>query len=639
MTNPRAATPSVHARAAIREDRELRCSLPVPGVPESLGSLLRRQVDQRGDQPLVREFGQGTPRDTTWREFAARVAAFGAFLDAVGTRPGDRVVAVSPNRGEMLVAEFAAAGLGAIHVPVFSGYSAEQTRGLVEYARPKVLLVGGGLQLERTGIPRSVRAVVSFDSLPNGCAPPPGCSPRVVFTDLASAVRAFTNPIEGAVAAWLDRAASIDPHRPSLMLYTSGTTGRNKGVLLSHDNILSQQRALSTAVWQIGPGDRFLSYLPWHHSFGGNFEKFAALANGALLVLDDSQGRDFGRLLENWKRVRPTLYFSVPKVFQQLASHVETHPEEEAQIFHADFRFVFTAAAPLPAHLAAFFAARGIPVQEGWGLTETAPCCTVTDPGEPRDLAGVVGYPIPGVRLRLASDGEILVRGPNVMVGYYRDPEATQRVLTDDGWFHTGDLGEFAGRALRLVTRKDRVFKLLNAEKVAPTSLEQQIASLNPYIRHVIVVGEGREALSALIFPDFFRIEQEFGADRAAAEREVKASLRDTMLRFNQEHPVKYERIQAFAIVSKELTVEDQELTPSLKVRYRNVLEAADGYLEAIYEPGADCDCRFLRKVMRLAPDNRPCVLGLDRTLDRCHECAGFVFPDEIEPPVPGAAG
>ncbi|MBL8988569.1 MAG: AMP-binding protein [Gemmatimonadetes bacterium] len=610
---------AAHAAAVIREDRILRCGTACPGAPESLGGLLRRQVARLGGRPMFQEMGSSGWRGTSWSEFAARVAGTAGWLEDVGVEVGDRVVAVSGNRGEMLVAEFAAAALGAIHVPIFAGYSADQTRALVEQAAPTVLLVAEPGQLARTGVPGSVRAVASFDPPRSGRA---DGVPVSAFAEVAVAAP------RGTTAVWLDRAAGVDPFTPSLMLYTSGTTGLNKGVLLTHDNLLSQQRALSAGVWRVTPEDRFLSYLPWHHSFGGNFEKFAALANGALLAIDDSHGRDFPRLLANWLAVRPTVYFSVPKLFQQLVSHVETHPDDEVPIFRSGLRFVFTAAAPLPGHLSAFFAARRIPVQEGWGLTETSPCCTVTDPTEERDQAGVVGYPIPGVTIRLAPDGEILVRGPNVMPGYFRNPEATARALPGDGWFHTGDLGEFVGSALKLVTRKDRVFKLLNAEKVVPTTLEQQLAGRNPYIRHIIVAGEGRDTLSALIFPDFFRIEQEFGADREHAERTVKASLRETLLEFNREHPIKYERIQAFAVVSRELSVENQELTPSLKLRFRNVLESSRDYLEAIYQPTVDCDCRFLRKVMRLAPDDRRCFMGLDRTLDRCHDCAGFVFDD-----------
>jgi acyl-CoA synthetase (AMP-forming)/AMP-acid ligase II len=156
----------------------------------------------------------------------------------------------------------------------------------------------------------------------------------------------------------------------------------------------------------------------------------------------------------------------------------------------------------------------------------------------------MVGYPIPGVTLKLADDGEILAQGPNVMPGYFANPEATAQALPGDGWFHTGDLGELIGAGLKLVTRKDRVFKMLNAEKVVPTELENRLAGMNPYVRHVIVVGAGRDFLAALIYPDFFRIEQEFGSDRALADSAVKRSLRETILRFNREHPVKYERFQ-----------------------------------------------------------------------------------------------
>jgi long-subunit acyl-CoA synthetase (AMP-forming) len=173
-------------------------------------------------------------------------------------------------------------------------------------------------------------------------------------------------------------AAAIDPGKPALMMYTSGTSGPLKGVLLSHDNILSQQRALS-AIWDVTPDDRFLSYLPWHHSFGGIFEKYTALYHGAALCIDESLGKDFAVLLRNWNDVQPTIYFSVPKIYQQLVVHAQAHPDDEGRIFHEGLRFVFTAAAPLPATISAFFAAKGIPVLEGWGLTETSPCCRLTD--------------------------------------------------------------------------------------------------------------------------------------------------------------------------------------------------------------------------------------------------------------------
>ena len=616
-----------HAAAAIREGDIIRSTLGPVGKRETIVSMLVRNASRFGGHPVFAEWRDGGFEEIGWDRFLDDVVSLGRFLAASGVGPGDRVLVFSPNRGEMLVTEMAVTALGAIYVPIFSGYPADQAGTLIAHAAPAAIVVAGSDHLGRASIPPTVRALVSFDPVDGAILERALAGTAVEPTLYRDALRLgrVAGPDDPHRAEFLEQAVRRDPTEPFLMMYTSGTSGVPKGVLLTQDNILSQQRALA-AVWSITPADRFLSYLPWHHSFGGLFEKYNALYNGATIWLDDSLGKDFERLLALWKRVRPSIYFSVPKVFQQLVVHVQTHSKEERDVFHPGLRFVFTAAAPLPANISRFFAERRIPVLEGWGLTETSPCCTMTDLAEPRTIPGMVGYPIPGVEVGIGADGEILVRGPNVMQGYFGNSEDTDRALPGDGWFHTGDLGEFAGAGLKLVARKDRVFKLLNAEKVVPTAIENRLAGMNPYIRHVVVTGAGRTFLAALIFPDFYRISQEFGDDQATAEQRVKDSLRDTIIAFNREHPVKYERIQAFAVISKELTIEEHELTPSLKVRVQNILAGSAEYLDAVYEPSADCDCRFLRKVLRIAPDERLCFAGRDRTLDRCHECGSLVF-------------
>ena len=614
---PRGRLPRSHARATIRRDDLVRSTLAAGRRRETLGTVLARNAAELGPRAVCCERRNGQYVSTSWARLLDDTCAFAAFLGEYGVGHGARVAVVSRNRAAMLTAEFATTGTGAIYVPLFAGYSAEQTSDLLGHAEPSVVILPHARDVDRIRIPSSARAVLSFGSMSDARRNVLG------FDDVVRHYR----PDGAARRRFIAAAAAVDPDAPCLMMYTSGTSGALKGVLLTHDNILSQRRAVR-ALWNVTPADRFLSYLPWHHSFGGIFEKHAALYTGATIYVDDSMGRDFDALLRNFLEVRPTIYFSVPKIYQQLVAHAQAHPEDEPRIFHPGLRFVFTAAAPLPANLSRFFAEKGIPVVEGWGLTETSPCCTLTDPSEPRGDAGMVGYPIPGVTVRIARDGEILVHGPNVMVGYFRDEAATRNALPGDGWFHTGDLGELAGTTLRLIGRKDRVFKMLNAEKVVPTDIENRLAGMNRYIRHVIVAGDGRDFIAALVFPDFFRIAEEFGDDRARAEREVKASLRDTLLEFNRTHPVKYERISACAVVSKELTIEDGELTPSLKVRVRDVLSRSAGYLEAVYEPTPRCECRFLRRVMRLSDDARPCFAGRDRTLAQCHECGAFIFDD-----------
>jgi long-subunit acyl-CoA synthetase (AMP-forming) len=619
-----------HALAAVREGDTIRSLLAPVGEREGVGALLARNVARFGAHAVYSERRDGSFCPVSWEAFARDVASFGDFLSSAGAGSGTRVAVVSPNRGEMLVAEFATMSIGATYVPIFAGYPAEQLQDLLCQADATVVIVAGREQLAGVRFRKAARALVTLEPIEPETVKPPLRGSRADHTTFRDALDRFA--ADGPrVAEFLDNAARIDPGEPCLLNFTSGTSGVLKGVVLTHDNILSQQRALS-AIWSVTREDRFLSYLPWHHSFGGIFEKYTALCNGATIHIDDSRGKDFGVLRRNWAEVRPTIYFSVPQVYQQLVTHVQSRPEDEGTIFHPGLRFVFTAAAPLPANVSAFFAAKRVPVLEGWGLTETSPCCTLTDLTQPRSVPGMVGYPIPGVTLGIAADGEILVRGPNVMRGYYEDPAATAQALPGDGWFHTGDLGEFVGAGLKLVARKDRVFKMLNAEKVVPTELENRLAGMNSFIRHVIVAGQGRSFLAALIFPDYFRIAEQFGTDQVTADRVVKESLRDTLLAFNSEHRVKYERIQAFAVISKELSLEDEELTPSMKVRVRNVLEHAEEYLEAVYEPSEDCDCRFLRKVMRLSPDDRRCFAGIDRTLDQCHACGSFVFGDAPAP-------
>ena len=616
-----------HARSAVRDGNVIQSTLLPIGPRESVGSMLARNAARLGEKAIFREKRGGRFVSVTWEDFLYDVVSFGQFLSSFGIGKKDPVAVFSPNRGEMLVAEFAVMCLGAVYVPIFPGYSAEQTRGLIEHSGAVALILADRDQLDKMYVPPSVRLIVSFEPIARATVDDALAGHKAEYFNFKAALRrnALGDQDDLRLKMFLWSAARIGPDEPCLMMYTSGTSGIQKGVRLSHDNILSQQRALA-ALWNITPEDRLLSYLPWHHSFGGIFEKYTALYNGATLVLDDSFGKDFDLLLKNWKEVRPTVFFSVPKIYQQLVDHVRLHPADDERIFHKEISFLFTAAASLPSNLSEFFAARKIPVLEGWGLTETSPCCTVTDIEEPRSVPGMVGYPLPGVKIKLAKDGEILVQGPNVMSGYHDSPQATAEVLPGDGWFRTGDLGAFVGAGLRLVTRKDRVFKMLNAEKIVPTELENLLAGRNKYIRHILVAGDGKSFLAALIYPNFFLIEEEFGGDLQRAEEAVKESLRRTIVEFNEEHPVKYERLQAFAVVSKELSIEDHELTPSLKVRVRNVLRNAEEYLEAIYEPSEDCDCRFLRKVMRLAPESRRCFMNEDRALDRCHECGSFVF-------------
>jgi len=613
----------------INEKGVYRSGIALPGEAETIGSMLERNAARFSERAIIREKKNGGYRAVTWEDFLCDVVSLGLFFRSKDIGRGDRVAVISRNREEMLVTEFALMCIGAIHMPIFAGYFSEQVHMLLESSGAKAVVLSDREQLEKIYAPADLQFILSFDPIARATIDDVLTRFKGQYIHWRAALRqnGVTGPGDPRVGHFMKRAGRIDPGSPCLMMYTSGTSGRQKGVLLTHDNILSQQRALS-ALWELDERDRFLSYLPWHHSFGGIFEKYTALYRGATLALDESYGKDFDLLLSNWRAIRPSVYFSVPMIYQELVDFVRTHPESEDEIFHGGIKFVFTAAAPLPANISEYFARRGIPVLEGWGLTETAPCCTLTDIGRPRDSPGVVGFPIPGVSIRLDGDGEILIHGPNVMKGYFGNEDGTREVFTDDGWFRTGDIGTISEKGLKLLARKDRIFKLLNAEKVIPTPLENRLVGDNEYIRHAIVVGGARDCLAALIFPDYFLIQERFGEDLERSDEVVKASFRDSVLRLNEENPVKYEHIKAFAVVTKPLSLEDHDLTPSMKVRVENVLKNTEEYIEAIYDPSIDCDCRFLRRVFRMEGDDRPCFKDKDRTLGQCHRCGVFVFED-----------
>jgi long-subunit acyl-CoA synthetase (AMP-forming) len=392
-------------------------------------------------------------------------------------------------------------------------------------------------------------------------------------------------------AEFEDSIDKVELADPCLIMYTSGTTGMPKGVVLCHRNILSQQKGLSL-IRNLGTNDRFLSYLPWHHSFGGLFERFSALYSGATLTIDHSYGKNLSLLLENFKTIRPTVYFSVPKIYQALVTEARHSPELEQKIVHPELKFVFTAAAPLPEDISAYFKEKKIPVVEGWGLTETSPCVTITSHSGER-YPHTVGLPLAGIEVKIGNNDEILVKGPNVMLGYYKNPEKTSRAIDEEGWFHTGDLGEITDKGLALRGREDGMFKLSNGEKVSSQILELTLVSSSEYIENAVVMKGEKDHIAALIFPNFRNLEswaQKKGISGHSREElikniVVKQLFQKEIQNGNTKITPKFARLKAFALVARELTLQQGELTPSLKTVRKKVVENFQPLVNAIYHP------------------------------------------------------
>ena len=573
-----------------------QCSIPLGEVEPTVGAMLEKRAVQFHSHVVFKERkADGHYHGLEWGEFYRRVRNLGSSLLSLGVKKGEPIAVYSANNEEMLLWELAVMSIGAISVPIFSGYPPAQLSYVLQHCAARMILIPDSRQLEqfyKASCADRLRTIV----LARGMGPAE--DRRVIaFNDLLRAPSG--DAFDAAVGA-------RHPHDPCLIMYTSGTTGDPKGVVLTHRNILSQQKALSL-VWDVGPGDVFLSYLPWHHSFGGLFERFTALASGATLCVDDGLGRDLGRLVHNWKEIQPTLFFSVPKIFQALVREARRDAEVDRCLFHRSLRFVFTAAAPLPTACADYFAQKGVEVLEGWGLTETSPCVTMTRPGVER-VPSVVGQPIPGVEMRVSEDRELFVRGPNVMQGYYRDKEGTEQAIDAQGWFRTGDLGELTPPGLRLICRRDGLFKLTNGEKVPSMMVENSLVSTSHYVDHALAVGTGKAYVAALLFPNVRNLQSwavENGLhgeleDHFFHRPEVLDLFREEVEEQNLRLGPGYLRVKAFAVVPQELTLERGELTPSMKVCRCRVLEQCEDLVKAIYHEGYS-DPYLENRIVRLA--------------------------------------
>lgn len=544
-------------------------------VCPNIGTMLSTNGELFASRSAFAEKRGGHYLHTSWAELLRDVWTFGAFLSQSGLTKGSRVALVTENSYHRLVAELAVMSCGLVSVPIFDGYDGERLGSLIAFSEVEMLVVES---------PELLAKIPKFASSPHLVL-----SGSSAGSDLPSVGEILRNE---EYIALQHRAIALSMSVMSgdlaLVMYTSGTTGFPKGVMLTHHNILSQQRALEL-LWKAESGMRFLCYLPWHHSFGGLFERFFALYSGGSLAIDDSRGKNIDLLFQNFKAIRPHIYFSVPKVYAEIVSRILRDDTAGETFFHPDLRFVFTAAAPLSTSITDIFRQRRVPVAEGWGLTETSPCATLTELALDRE-PGRVGLPIPGVEVKLADDGEILVRGANVMRGYFKNPEATEKAFAADGWLKTGDIGGIDEKGVRILSRKDRMFKLDNAEKVFPAMIEGRIQTVCRFVKHAFVFGSGQSRPFALIFPNrelleadwISAIEQDRVCENPASPGQLARCLSDCIHAMNRNQGFPYERVERALVINRELSLENNELTPSFKLVPQSVHDNFKTYIDCM---------------------------------------------------------
>ena len=421
----------------------------------------------------------------------------------------------------------------------------------------------------------------------------------------------------------------IDPHDLATIIYTSGTTGQPKGVMLSHENISHNGMTGLSGLkgYQIGPGNEVIvSFLPLTHVFA-RMLLYVSVEKGTSIYFTTPN-----ELVETLQKVRPTFFSTVPRVLEKvyarilertegltgarkalglwairLAEQYELGKEPTGlaalkykiadklvfskwrQAVGGNVRYVICGGAALNGRLANFFGAAQIPIYQGYGLTETSPIITFNRPG--RNRAGTVGEPLPGLEVTIAEDGEILTRGPHVMKGYYKNEEKTREVLIGDGWFHTGDIGEFSEDGfLRITDRKKALFKLSTGKYVMPQPLENRL-SVEGLVEHVIVMGMGRKFCTALIFPEHDALRAFAKGQGLDGDGPIDDLLRHPQVIAQYQKLVDsandgmdhWSTIKRFALISQSLSIENGLLTPTLKVKRSKVKKAFEGELEALY--------------------------------------------------------
>ena len=585
---------------------------PAPGTLNQL--FLDAVREYQGEEVFRAKDARGW-YSITYSEFAANVRRLAHALTSLGVEAGDRVALLSENRPEWPLADYATLSLSTPNVPVYPTLPADQIEFLLRDSGAKMVLASTAQQAEKI---RSIRAGL------------PELRWMITFDDVAQGDREMTlaqalergEPGAFETHAFERRARVAQPDDVATIIYTSGTTGVPKGVMLTHDNIHSNTRAVQS-VLPTGTEDVALSLLPLSHIFERMVDYFL-FSKGVTIAYAES----IEKVPDNLMEVHPTIVASVPRLYEKIYSRVKSAtgikgvlarwatgvghrwasakldgkgpgPVLSAQHRVADrlvfsklrertggqLRFFISGGAPLSEELGRFFYAAGVQILEGYGLTETSPVTNVNRPE--RFRFGTVGPAVPGTSIRIADDGEILVKGPQVMKGYYKNDEATREAITD-GWFHTGDVGEIdANGFLKVTDRKKDLIVTAGGKKIAPQPLEARLKS-HPVVAEAIVIGEGRKFVAALFVPDGPALASALGeaADtplpalvaRPESQALFQAALDDVNRELGQ-----FEKLKKFGFLPRPLTQADNELTPTLKVRRRVIEKKYSDIIEKMY--------------------------------------------------------
>ena len=577
-------------------------------------------------KPALMHKIDGVYRGISYAELKTSVENFAAGLETLGVRRVDHIAIISENRPEWVVADQAIIALGAVTVPLYPSLTPKQIEYIFNDAGITIAIVSnqhqwGKIQKIFEAV-KTLRAVIVM------------MEKGVIFND--QSLRYAEVMKKGAVVLnkspnfLSSRSLNATPEDLLTIIYTSGTTGNPKGVMLTHGNLVSNMYAAAD-VLPFDSADVFLSVLPLCHSFEKMGGYLTALACGATIAYAESAETVRDNLLE----IKPTVMTAVPRLFERMYSRlrkqIDSAPAPRQKIFHwavnigrqytkaqkhsirspllalqhriaralvfkkiqarmgRRMRYFVSGGAALSRELGEFFEAVGLPIIEGYGLTESSPVISVNRLDDYK--FGTVGKAIPGVEIKIADDGEILARGPNIMKGYWNDKQATDEVVDKHGWLHTGDIGLFDSDGFLMITdRKKHLFVSSGGKNIAPQHLEN-LFQQSKYIDQFVLIGDNRMFLSALIVPDRDALKK-YAERRSISYKDENELLKneeiykvvESEIQQLQKDLAQYERVRKFVLLDKPFTIEDGEITPTLKVKRKVVEEKYRHLIEKMYD-------------------------------------------------------
>ena len=572
---------------------------------------------------LYKKDGAYVPLST--RQFYENVRRIAGALVGFGVRRGDRVALMAENCIHWPAVDYATLGVGAVLVPIYPTLTPDQAAYITNDCGAEVVFVQGGERYQgmldqRPNMPK-VRQFVAIDH-------------DAASDDTVALSHVLANVEPMSEAAFKESALQSKPQDLATFIYTSGTTGNPKGVMLSHDNLTSNLLSAARAI-EIDSHQTGLSFLPLSHSFE-RIVDFIYFFKGATIAYAES----IQTVAQDLGEVQPHFFVAVPRVYEKVINKVRENvanaPGLRRRIFAwaervgrealpyrlrresppgalglklkiADalvfskirerlggrFETATSGGAPLARDVAEFFWGAGIEIYEGYGLSETSPVLTVNRPGKVK--LGTVGAVIDGVELKIADDGEVLAKGPNIMQGYHNLPAQTAETIDEDGWFHTGDIGEIDDEGFLAITdRKKEIIVNAYGKNIAPAPIENELKS-SRFIEQAVVIGDRRKFLSALLVPDFEALASWAAKNGLPADDRPALLAADATRKLFAEEIAgvnaklaKYEMVRAFDLIPEEFSIEGGELTPTQKVKRRIVAEKYGEAIDALYANAGD---------------------------------------------------